>query len=116
MYSDVGCAAMKFGYLLVAAVAACGAPSADNPGLTGNIPPDAGPPDAPRLSSATLYRFRSLGLADPHLWFGLGDVCIDVTDIVNNVATNVLQVDSSDPPDGTLDGSLAIAFRPLVTT
>src|SRR5262245_16078056 len=95
--------------------AACGSAASDDTGITGHNTPDAGPPDAPPLSTATLYRFSSFGLADPHLYFGAGTLCIDVTDFVNNVATNFLDVDSSSPKDGMLDGSLAIAFRPLVT-
>jgi hypothetical protein len=98
------------------ALAACGTSGSDGTGLTGTDPADAGPPDAPHYSSATVYRLSSLGLSDPHLYFGLGTICLDVTPFVNNVATNFLDVDASEPADGKLDGSLAIAFRPLVTT
>jgi hypothetical protein len=95
----------------LAALAACG--SDTSMGGVADAGIDARPPDAAINTSVTAYRWSSLRLADPHLWVGSGDVCIDITEPVNNFASNILQLDQSSPPDGLLDGSVALVFRPF---
>jgi hypothetical protein len=107
---------MKYATCFLAFAMACGSAGNGGMGLTSGATPDAGQPDAPPLSSATLYRFSALELADPHLYIGSGSLCLDVTPFVNNIATNFLNTDTVEPTDGKLDASLAIAFRPLVTS
>lgn len=89
----------------------CGMSSSSDPLSSVDAPPAH--PDAPVASStATAFRFNRLMLADPHLWFGQGDLCFDITENVNTVATNILEVDGSKPADGLLDGSIALVFHP----
>jgi len=76
--------------------------------------PDAGPDAAPPQVT-TAFRFDELRLADPHLYVLAGVACLDVTAIVSSFATQILDKDNSTPPDGLLDGSIAIVFRPLRT-
>jgi hypothetical protein len=92
----------------------CGMSAASDPLEGIDAPARLGAPDAPVASSTdTAFRFNRLMLADPHLWFGQGNLCFDITDSVNTVATNVLEVDGSKPPDGLLDGSIALVFHPF---
>src|SRR5215470_14051194 len=104
------------GFSAVWLASACGMSSATDPIETIDAPAPA-MPDAPLpASTATAFRFNRLMLSDPHLWFGSGDLCFDITETVNTVATNVLEVDGSKPPDGLLDGSLALVFHPFDAT
>jgi len=92
----------------------CGMSSTSDPLEGVDAPAAPRTPDAPPAPSTdTAFRFNRLMLADPHLWFGSGALCFDITDTVNTVATNVLEVDGSKPPDGLLDGSLALVFHPF---
>ncbi|MEO6775700.1 MAG: DUF4215 domain-containing protein [Kofleriaceae bacterium] len=66
----------------------------------------------------TAYRFDTLELRDPHVFVNfLG--CRDVTDTqlvgfsVNNEIQKSVQNDNSSPPDGLLDLSPTVVFRPL---
>lgn len=107
----------RWGFAALLSLLACGADENTDPlqtGIDAGVVPGA--PDAPFVPTAniTAFRFDSIGVADPHLFVGLGSICLDVTEIVNNVATNVLQVDANEPHDGLLDGSLALVFRPFV--
>jgi len=103
-----------WGFWAAGLASGCGMSSATDP-LETPMGSDAPvQPDAPVASStATAFRFNRLMLADPHLWFGQGDLCFDITDSVNTVATNVLEVDGSKPADGLLDGSIALVFHPF---
>ncbi len=95
----------------------CGASDVDaiTPADAGPRADAAPPPDAARPSTPgiTAYRFDSFGLADPHLHVLVGAFCIDITGIVNTVATRFLQEDALEPHNGFLDGSLALVFRQL---
>jgi hypothetical protein len=77
---------------------------------------DAGLPDAPAFTGPAAFRFDSLALIDPHIHVLAGLACVDATLIVNGLATRVLQVDGNQPPDGLLDGSLALVFDVLDTS
>jgi cysteine-rich repeat protein len=59
------------------------------------------PPTAARLDTMTV--------ADPHL-FAFGG--FDVTDMVNQAISDGITTDMTDPPDGVLDLSLVLLFRP----
>lgn len=66
----------------------------------------------------TAFRASTLALADPHAWadpFGTG-LCLDLTSTVNSLLNTPIQSDGDDPPDGYLDLSILIVFRPLDQT
>ena len=58
----------------------------------------------------TAYRLDTLNLRDPHL-FAFGS--IDVTDTVNGQIATAVTTDGDSPPDGLLDLSLVLVFRPV---
>jgi cysteine-rich repeat protein len=66
--------------------------------------PGAGPP--------TAFRASTLSIADPHVWAVIGQ-CLDLTSTVNPFLQTPLDQDQDDPPDGLLDLSILIVFRPL---
>ena len=69
----------------------------------------------------TAYRFSDMDLRDPHAYVSIG-FCIDVTDTViagfsvNNAIQTAIQTDGTMPPDGLLDLSPTVVFRPLTQT
>ncbi|HEX7700208.1 MAG TPA: DUF4215 domain-containing protein, partial [Kofleriaceae bacterium] len=69
----------------------------------------------------TAYRFTDMDVRDPHVWVSfLG--CRDVTDTqlvgfsVNNEIQKSIQTDTDMPPDGMLNLSPTVVFRPLTQT
>jgi hypothetical protein len=69
---------------------------------TGDDTTDPGTPTAARL--------ETLELRDPHL-FALGG-SFDVTTTVNDAIADGISMDADDPPDGQLDLSFLLVFRP----
>lgn len=66
----------------------------------------AGPP--------TAFRGSTLQIMDPHIFVDPGSsVCTDFTLLVNSLVGVSLSQDQSDPPDGLLDLSVLLVFRPL---
>jgi cysteine-rich repeat protein len=69
----------------------------------------------------TAFRFNTLSLRDPHVFVSVV-FCLDVTDTqvagfsVNSAIQKSLQNDNDMPPDGKLDLSPTIVFRPLTQT
>ncbi|MEM9455183.1 MAG: hypothetical protein AAGF11_13460 [Myxococcota bacterium] len=59
---------------------------------------------------ADAFRFTSLTIRDPHFFDNI--LCTDITDTVNMQFADGLNMDSPDEPDGLLDLSLALVFRP----
>src|SRR5688572_3220113 len=57
----------------------------------------------------TAVRLQSMELRDPHL-FAFGT--LDVTDTVNDAIATGITMDGDDPPDGQLDLSFLLLFRP----
>jgi cysteine-rich repeat protein len=70
----------------------------------------------------TAYRFTDLDLRDPHAYVAVSILCLDVTDMeigtfsVNNEIQTAIQTDGTMPPDGLLDLSPTVVFRPLTQT
>jgi cysteine-rich repeat protein len=68
---------------------------------------------------ATAYRFSDLDLRDPHVLVSAFGFCLDVTDTligtfsVNSAIQDSIQNDNDMPPDGKLDLSPTLVFRPL---
>jgi hypothetical protein len=90
-------ATVLFGSLLVA----CGGGGSGDDGDDGD---DTSEPP-------TAYRADSITLMDPHL-FAL-DGAVDVTSTVNTSITTGITEDGDDPPDGQLDLSIVLVFRPI---
>jgi len=63
------------------------------------------------LEPGTAYRADTLVVRDPHMFALSG--AIDVTDTVNNAITDGLTMDADTPPDGKLDLSIVLVFRPV---
>ncbi len=69
----------------------------------------------------TAYRFTDLDLRDPHVFVNFVG-CRDVTDTqlvgfsVNNELQTSIQQDGTEPPDGFLDLSPTLVFRPFSST
>jgi cysteine-rich repeat protein len=67
------------------------------------------------------YRFSDLDVRDPHIFVNFIG-CRDVTDVqlagfsVNSALQTSIQTDGSNPPDGHLDFSPTVVFRPLDQT
>jgi hypothetical protein len=53
---------------------------------------------------------------DPHIWMAPSGACNDFNVIVNALIASNLNSDQSDPPDGELDLSVLLVFRPLAQT
>lgn len=73
---------------------------------TTDEPTTTGPPPG----DADAFRFTSLTIRDPHFFDNL--LCTDITDTVNMQFADGLTMDDPDNPDGLLDLSLALVFRP----
>ena len=84
-----------------------GAPEAGEDCDDGNLDPGDGCDESCTVEP-TAYRVSSLALRDPHM-FAFG--ALDVTDTVNMSMADALVTD--DPPDGKLDLSLVLLFRPV---
>lgn len=56
------------------------------------------------------FRFTSMEIRDPHFFDTL--VCSDITGMVNDQFAGALGMDDPEMPDGLLDLSLALVFRP----
>lgn len=56
------------------------------------------------------FRFVTMEIRDPHFFDTL--ICSDITGMVNSQFADALGMDSADNPDGLLDLSLALVFRP----
>jgi len=113
------------GYSLLLVVAACGGGGGtqdDQPGVCGDGTMDTGEEcddgntdsgdgcDATCMNEApTAARLDTMQVMDPHL-FAFGG--FDVTDMVNQAISDGITTDMSDPPDGVLDLSLVLLFRP----
>jgi cysteine-rich repeat protein len=83
----------------------------ETPTITGT------PTDTPTAGAGppTAFRATTLTIADPHVWadpFGSG-LCLDVTNTVNGLLAGPMNSDGDDPPDGLLDLSILVVFRPL---
>lgn len=74
-------------------------------------------------SDLVAFRFSSLYVRDPHFFVGLGN-CNDITDMDANIAlmdvqavnaqfNDAIMADDPEMPDGSLDLSLLLIFRPL---
>jgi hypothetical protein len=61
-------------------------------------------------SELDAFRFVSMEIRDPHFFDTL--ICSDITGMVNSQFAGALSMDGSDPPDGLLDLSLTLVFRP----
>lgn len=97
-------------------LAACGGGgSGGQDGAGGDDTPDA----MIGTGTPTAFRFTDLDLRDPHIYVdALG--CSDFTDgglfVVNDEIQAGIEQDRDDPPDGLLDLSAVIVFRPLDQT
>jgi hypothetical protein len=89
------------GTILAVMCAACGGGGSGDDGDDGD---DTSTPP-------TAYRADFVELRDPHLWALSG--ALDVTSTVNTSISDALESDNTDPPDGKLDLSLVIVFRPI---
>lgn len=67
-----------------------------------------GGPDADTDQPPTAYRADTLVLRDPHM-YALG---VDFIDTINDEITTAATTDGDDPPDGNLDLSIVLVFRP----
>lgn len=66
----------------------------------------AGPP--------TAFRGGTISILDPHTWISTSPgACSDGTSLVNALITQAVNQDQDDPPDGYLDLSVLLVFRPL---
>src|SRR5436853_4451047 len=115
----------QIGYSLLFVVAACGGGGGtqdDQPGVCGDGTMDTGEEcddgntdsgdgcDATCMNEVpTAARLDTMQVMDPHL-FAFGG--FDVTDMVNSAISDGITTDMSDPPDGVLDLSLVLLFRP----
>ena len=61
-------------------------------------------------SGLDAFRFLTMEIRDPHFFDTL--ICSDITGMVNSQFADALGGDSPDMPDGLLDLSLALVFRP----
>jgi len=95
---------LSFLVLATCALIACGGGGGgDDVGDDGDDGDDGSTPP-------TAARMNTMELRDPHL-FALGGA-VDVTDTVNGTISDGITMDASDPPDGRLDLSLVLVFRP----
>lgn len=95
------------GILLIAACGGGGGPADDQPQF--DAPIGTGTPMA--------FRFTDLDVREPHIHVDIGG-CQDVTDsnpffTVNGALAESMTMDTDDPPDGLLDLSPLLVFRPL---
>src|SRR6185503_12177165 len=97
---------LRLSFVMLAAcfLMACGGSSADDVG--DDIADDGDDSSAP----PTAARMNTMEVRDPHM-FALGGA-VDVTDTVNSTIADGISMDASDPPDGRLDLSLVLVFRP----
>lgn len=94
------------------------------PTSTGTSPPGA-PTNTPGAATATAtitatpagpptaFRGATLSIMDPHIFVAPSGTCTDFTTLVNLLVSQNLGNDLSDPPDGLLDLSVLLVFRPL---
>jgi cysteine-rich repeat protein len=98
------------------------------PTSTGTSPPGV-PTDTPGAATATAtmtatpagsptaFRGATLNIMDPHIFVDPGTgACPDFTSLVNLLVSQSLGQDQDDPPDGLLDLSVLLVFRPLAQT
>lgn len=71
---------------------------------------DTGPPPG----NVDAFRFTSMEIMDPHFFDTL--ICTDITGMVNSQFSDALGMDDPMMPDGLLDLSLALVFRPADQT
>ena len=96
-------------------LAACGGGGGGNQDAGGDDTPDA----MIGTGTPTAFRFTDMDLRDPHIFVQIAS-CDDYTDgglfVVNDEIQDAIQADGDDPPDGLLDLSPTIVFRPLDQT
>ena len=76
----------------------------------GNTTAGDGCDGACQFEPPTATRLDTLEVRDPHMF--AFDGAIDITSQVNDAIRDGLTMDMSDPPDGTLDLSFVLLFRP----
>jgi hypothetical protein len=96
---------LRLSFLMLATVflIACGGSSDDD----GDDVADDGDDG---MTPPTAARMNTMEVRDPHM-FALNGA-VDVTDTVNSTIADGITMDGSDPPDGRLDLSLVLVFRP----